>query len=244
VAGGRKLLVPYTMAGVPDPQTYPDALAAVSAHADVTEVGIPYSDPLMDGPVIADAGERAIRAGIGPLGALDATAGLDFGPRVAMTYYNPIHHVGEEEFCLRAAKAGFTGLIVPDLPLEASEGLRRAAEDNDLAWIPLVAPTSSSERIEKITATSTGFVYAVSTLGVTGARSSLSERAGPVVQRCRAATDAPVLVGIGITTPAQASQAAEFADGVVIGSAVVSRVIEQGADAAGAFLAEVRAALD
>lgn len=242
-SSGRKLLVPYLMAGLPDPATFPDALAAVAEHADVTEVGLPYSDPLMDGPVIAAAGERAIRAGLGPLAAIDASAGLDTGPRVAMTYYNPIHRVGEDAFCARVAAAGFSGLIVPDLPLEASHGLRSTAAANDLAWIPLVAPTSSPARVEALTASATGFVYAVSTLGVTGARESLSERAGPVVARCRSVTEAPVLVGIGIGTPEQAAEAASFSDGVVIGTAVVTRVVEEGAGAARDFLGEIRAAL-
>jgi tryptophan synthase alpha chain len=161
-----------------------------------------------------------------------------------MTYYNPIHHRGESAFCERAAAAGFAGLIVPDLPLEESESLRAAVADHGLAWIPLVAPTSSPQRVAAIVAAATGFVYAVSRLGVTGARESLSERAAEVVARCKEHTDVPVLVGIGVTTPEHARAAVERADGVVIGSAVVQRVLEEGAEAAAAFLAEVRAALD
>jgi tryptophan synthase alpha chain len=128
--------------------------------------------------------------------------------------------------------------------LEASAGLRAAAAAHDLAWIPLVAPTSPPDRVRRLAEAATGFVYAVSTLGVTGARQSLSERAGPVVAACRTVTDLPVLVGIGVSTPGHAYEAASFADGVVIGSAVVALVIEQGAEAAGTFLGEVRAALD
>ena len=108
------------MAGTPDPESYPQALEAVSAHGDATEVGIPYSDPLMDGPVVADAGERAIRAGVGPLQALELASDADVGLRAAMTYYNPIHQLGEGEFCERAARAGMDGLNVPALPLEPS----------------------------------------------------------------------------------------------------------------------------
>jgi tryptophan synthase alpha chain len=241
----HKLLVPYLMAGIPDRPGYPDALRAIAIHADAVEVGVPFSDPLMDGPVIAAADERAIRSGVGPLEALDLSAEVATEiPRLAMTYYNPIHAVGEEEFCARVAKSGFAGLIVPDLPLEESASLRSAAADADLAWVPLVAPTTPAPRIEKIVATATGFVYAVSTLGVTGVRESLSERAGPLVDRCRRVTDLPVLIGIGVSTPQQAIEAAGVADGVVIGSAVVSRVLEQGPQAAADFLAEVRAALD
>jgi tryptophan synthase alpha chain len=161
-----------------------------------------------------------------------------------MTYYNPIHRIGEAEFCRRAVKSGIDGLIVPDVPVEESGSLRSAAAEEGLAWVPLVAPTSPPERVEKIVATCTGFVYAVSTLGVTGVRGSLSERASAVVERCRAATDLPVLVGIGVSNPVQAVEAAATADGVVIGSAVVARISEEGPDAAADFLADVRAALD
>ena len=244
-ASGRKLLVPYVMAGAPQPQNFARVLEVLSRAADAVEIGIPYSDPLMDGPVLAAAGERAIRAGVGPLAALellDAAPGAV--PRVAMTYYNPIHRLGERDFCSRAAAHGITGLIVPDLPVEESAGLRTAAAEWGLAWIPLVAPTSSPERVETIAGTATGFIYAVSTLGVTGTRAELSQRAARVAAACRAATDLPVLIGVGVSTPEQARAAAAGADGVVIGSAVVKRVAEQGAEAARDFLLEVRAALD
>jgi tryptophan synthase alpha chain len=161
-----------------------------------------------------------------------------------MTYYNPIHRTGERSFCARATSCGFEGLIVPDLPLEESKGLRDACAAEGLAWIPLVAPPSPPERVARIVETATGFVYAVSTLGVTGTRESLSDRASVVVERVRAATDAVVLVGIGVSTPDQARDAAVAADGVVIGTAVVRRVVDEGPASAASFLAEVRAALD
>jgi tryptophan synthase alpha chain len=244
-SSGRKILVPYLMGGIPDRASWAPALAAVSACADAVEVGLPYSDPLMDGPVIAAAGERAIRAGVGPLDALDLAGEVRAGvPRVAMTYYNPIHRVGEAEFCARAGRAGFAGLIVPDIPLEESGGLRAACAAENLAWVPLVAPTSPPGRVERICASATGFVYAVSTLGVTGTREELSERAAMVAAACRAVTALPVLVGIGISTSEQARAAAAQADGVVIGSAVVRAVLESGPGAAGEWLAGVRAALD
>jgi tryptophan synthase alpha chain len=242
-SSGRKLLVPYIMGGIPDRIGFPDVLAAVSKHADVVEVGLPFSDPLMDGPVIAAAGERAIAGGVGPLDVLDLIEERS-ASLLAMTYYNPIHAIGEEDFCKRASAAGISGLIVPDLPVEESKTLRERAADHGLGWIPLVAPTSSPERIEMIAATSTGFVYAVSTLGVTGVRDSLSERSSAVVERCRKATDLPVLVGIGVSSPEQAVEACRSADGVVIGSAVVARVMDEGADAAAEFLVGVRGALD
>lgn len=242
-AAGRKLLVPYVMGGIPDRIGFGPVLKAVSGSADAIEVGLPFSDPLMDGPVIAAAGERAIAGGVGPLDAIElAEPGAT--PLVAMTYYNPIHAAGEEDFCKRLNAAGFGGVIVPDLPVEESRSLRERAADHGLAWISLVAPTSSPSRIESIAQTCTGFVYAVSTLGVTGVRESLSERAAAVVDRCRAATDLPVLVGIGISTADHAVEACRSADGVVIGSAVVSRVMDEGADSAAAFLVGVRRALD
>jgi tryptophan synthase alpha chain len=241
----RKLLVPYVVAGTPEPTAFASTLETVGRFADAVEVGIPYSDPLMDGPVIAAASERSIRAGVTPLRAIELSgqARTD-APMLAMTYYNPIHRIGEKEFCARAAEAGFAGLIVPDLPVEESTSLRQAAAESGLAWVPLVAPTSSEERVAAIGASATGFVYAVSTLGVTGARESLSERAAAVVRACRKATDLPVLVGIGISTPEQAAEAAAEADGVVIGSAIVSRVQESGLQEVVRFLAQVRERLD
>jgi tryptophan synthase alpha chain len=245
VGGGRKLLVPYLMAGIPDRESFPEALEAISGPADAVELGLPFSDPLMDGPVIAEAAQRALRLGTGPVEALESAGpATDGTPRIAMTYYNPIHRTGERAFCARAAAAGIAGLIVPDLPLEESGSLRAAAAAEGLAWIPLVAPTSPPERVKRITETSTGFVYAVSTLGVTGTREQLSDRAARVVAACREATDVPILVGIGISTPAHAVEAARSADGVVVGSVVVRLVLEEGAISARAFLTEVRAALD
>jgi tryptophan synthase alpha chain len=240
---GRKLLVPYVMGGSPSPEAFPAALEAVAEFADAVEVGLPYSDPVMDGPVIAAAGQSAIEAGVGPLRALDlaASSGVE-ALRIAMTYYNPIHHLGETDFCARAADGGFCGLIVPDLSLEESESLRKAAAGAGLAWIPLVAPTSSPQRVAAIADVATGFIYATSTLGVTGLRESLSERAERVVAACREVSDLPVLVGIGISTPEQAADACRYADGVVIGSAVVRLLIERGAKAAKSLLEQVRAA--
>jgi tryptophan synthase alpha chain len=244
-AGGRKLLVPYLMAGLPDRSSWGGVLTSISEFADAIELGLPFSDPLMDGPVIAAAGAAALAAGIGPLEGLELAGEAPPGsPCVAMTYYNPIHRTGEAEFCRRARKAGVAGVIVPDLPMEESGGLRDAAAEEGLAWIPLVAPTSPPRRVEAIVSTATGFVYAVSTLGVTGVRETLAESAARVAGGCRATTDLPVLVGIGVSTPEQAVEAAGEADGVVVGSAVVRRVMEEGSAEAAAFLASIRRALD
>lgn len=245
-ADERKLLVPYLMAGIPDGPGFRRVLEELGPHADAIEVGLPYSDPLMDGPVIASAGERALRAGVGPKAALELAGEVPEGPapRVVMTYFNPIHRVGAATFCRTAAEAGIKGLIVPDLPLEESSELRGIAADHDLAWIPLVAPTSAPERVKALVETCTGFVYAVSSLGVTGVRSTLSERAAAVVEACRAATDLPVLVGIGVSTAEHAIEATRSADGVVIGSAVVATLVQEGVDAAVSFVSGVRNALD
>lgn len=244
--GGRKLLVPYVMGGIPEAAGFRRVLDELGPLADAIEIGLPFSDPLMDGPVIASAGERALRDGIGPRAALDLVAEVGPGPapRIVMTYYNPIHRIGETEFCRRAQDAHVAGLIVPDLPLEESVGLRTAAADHGLAWIPLVAPTSSAPRVKALAETCTGFVYAVSSLGVTGVRTSLSERAAAVVDACRAATEMPVLVGIGVSNAAQAVEATRSADGVVIGSAVVGALMQEGVDAAVSFVRRVRDALD
>jgi tryptophan synthase alpha chain len=242
-AEGRKLLVPYIMGGAPERVSFPATMRAAARHADALEVGLPYSDPLMDGPIIAAAGERAIAAGIGPFDALELAAFDAGAPRLVMTYYNPVHRVGEAAFCERIAGAGFSGAIVPDIPLEESFSLRKHVGDAGLAWIPLVAPTSPPERVRAIAETATGFVYAVSTLGVTGTREQLSERAAAVASACREVTDLPVLVGIGVSTAEQAVAAARHADGVVIGSAVVRLALESGAQAVEEFLGDVRRAL-
>jgi tryptophan synthase alpha chain len=242
---GRKLLVPYLMGGFPQADSYPETLTAVSEHADAVEIGLPYSDPLMDGPVIASAGAQVIRAGVGPNQALDLTAEVETRvPRIVMTYYNPIHRMGETDFCRRVVEAGFSGLIVPDLPLEESESLRAIAAEGALAWVGLVAPTSPPDRIAATAAATTGFVYAVSTLGVTGTRDALAAGAQRVVAACRGATELPVLLGIGVSNAEQARLAATTADGVVIGSAVLRAVLERGPGAARDFLAGVRSGLD
>jgi tryptophan synthase alpha chain len=242
---GRKLLVPYLMGGFPEADSYPEALTAVAEHADAIEIGLPYSDPLMDGPVIASAGERMIRDGTGPNRALDLTAEVEIRiPSIVMTYYNPIHRMGEADFCRRTVAAGFSGLIVPDLPLEESGTLRSVAADAGLAWVGLVAPTSPPDRIAATASASTGFVYAVSTLGVTGERDALAPSAQRVVEACRAVTELPLLLGVGVSNAEQARVAAAAADGVVIGSAVVRTVLERGAGAARDFLAGVRSGLD
>ena len=240
----RKLLVPYLVPGVPDDAAFAAAFDAIARDADAIEVGVPFSDPLMDGPVIAAATERALRRGVTPTAAIEMGArDVDGVPRVVMTYYNPVHRVGEDVFCRRLAELGYLGLIVPDLPLEESGELRASASGHGIAWIPLVAPTTTPDRARSIAESATGFVYAVSTLGVTGERATLSERAEQVVRMCRDVTDLPILVGVGVSTPDHAREAAAFSDGVVIGSALVKQLVEVGPPAATDLMSSLRAAL-
>ena len=241
----RKLLVPYLVPGVPDEAGFATAFDAIVRHADAIEVGVPFSDPLMDGPVIAAATERALRRGVTPTIAMEMGARDAEGvPRVVMTYYNPVHRIGEDVFCRRLAELGYQGLIVPDLPLDESVGLRMSAAVHGIAWIPLVAPTTTPERARSIAEAATGFVYAVSTLGVTGERATLSKRAEQVVRMCRDVTDLPILVGVGVSTSDHAREAAATADGVVIGSALIKQLLESGPAAATDLISSIRDALN
>jgi len=244
-AAGRKLLVPYVTGGYgPD---WPDVVRAVAdAGADAIEIGIPFSDPVMDGPVIQQASEEALRAGATPAKVLDELRTVDAGvPLAVMTYYNLAHHMGLERFATSLAGAGVTAAILPDLPLEEVGPWATAADLAGVETVLLAAPTAPDDRLPRVVARARGFVYAVGLLGVTGERDALAESSLVIARRLKAITDTPVLVGVGISTPAQAVAVSEVADGVVIGSALMRRVIEgAGPTGAGAFIAEVRAALD
>jgi tryptophan synthase alpha chain len=244
-AAGRKLLVPYVTGGLPDWERAVDACAA--AGADAIEVGIPFSDPVMDGPTIQEASERALAAGATPQGIVGAAADLDTGgvPLVVMTYYNTVHRYGHERFALSLADAGVAGAIVPDLPLEEVAPWAAAADAAGVETVLLAAPTGSDERLARICARSRGWVYAVGLLGVTGERASLARSALAIARRLKAITDRPVLVGVGVSDAAQAAAVAAVADGVIVGSALVRRLLEGGGPAAaGQFVAELRAGLD
>ncbi len=223
-AEGRSALVAYLPVGFPDVATsVAAARALVEGGADVVEVGVPYSDPLMDGPVIQHAVEAALRAGARPRDAFTAVAAVaQAGARaVVMTYWNPVDRYGVERFAADLAEAGGSGLITPDLiPDEADEWLA-AADKHDLDRIFLVAPSSTPERLAATARACRGFVYAASTMGVTGVRSSVADAAQVLVARTRAVTDLPVCVGLGVSSRAQAAQVAGFADGVIVGSAFV-----------------------
>ena len=241
--GGRKLLVPYITGGYPG---WEEAVrAAAASGADAVEIGIPFSDPVMDGPVIQQASQAALEAGVTPPAILDAVAKLDVDiPMAVMTYYNLVHHDGHRRFAGRLVAAGIDACILPDLPLEESGPWCAAADDAGVETVMLAAPTAPDDRLPRVVARSRGFVYAVGLLGVTGERSTLAATATALAVRLKAITDRPVLIGVGVSDAAQAQQACRVADGVVQGASVVRRLMESGPDAVGAYVAEVRAALD
>ena len=242
-ARGRKLLVPYITGGYPG---WEDAIRAAAANgADGIEIGIPFSDPVMDGPVIQQASQAALDAGATPPAVLDAAAALDVGiPLAVMTYYNLVHHDGHRRFAGRLVAAGIAACILPDLPLEESGPWCEAADDAGVETVMLAAPTAPDERLPRVAARRAGFVYAVGLLGVTGERAALAASATALAARLKAVTDVPVLVGVGVSNAEQARQACTVADGVVQGASVVRRLMESGPDAVGAYVAEVRAAID
>ena len=228
---GRKLLVPYLMGGMGE--DWVDALQAVAAAgADAVEVGIPFSDPMMDGPVIQQAGVHALDRGATPARVVDALASAELGVPVAvMTYYNIVFRAGHRRMAQSLRAAGVGAAIVPDLPLEELEPWAVEADAAEVATVLLVAPSTPEPRVAR--------------MGVTGERESLGNETTEVVRRIRAVTDAPVCVGVGVSTPSQARAVCEVADGVVVGSALVRRLVEGGGpDAAGEFVGQLRAALD
>jgi tryptophan synthase alpha chain len=243
--GKRAALMPYLMGGYPSIAGSVEAgLAAADAGADLIELGIPFSDPLADGPVIHAAGTAALAAGATPHGVLGVCEQIAAKvPVVLMVYANIVLTAGADVFALKAAAAGASGLIVPDLPHDEAAELRAACDREGLALIPLVAPTTTPERIAEIGADARGFVYTVSLTGTTGERSELPPGLAETVGRVRAATDVPVAVGFGISTAEHARSVAELADGVIVGSRVVRAAGEGGAAAVGQLVAELAEAL-
>ncbi|MBU6330202.1 MAG: tryptophan synthase subunit alpha [Acidobacteria bacterium] len=244
-AEGRKLLVPYVTGGLGE--DWAEIVRAVAdAGADAIEVGIPFSDPVMDGPVIQEASELALRAGATPVTVFDELRTIDAGvPIAVMTYYNLAFHMGLERFAESLAAAGVSAAILPDLPLEEVGPWATAADAAGVETVLLAAPTAPDDRLPVVCARARGFVYAVGLLGVTGERDALAASSLVIARRLKAVTDMPVLVGVGVSSPAQAVEVCAEADGVVIGSALMRRVLEgAGPVGAGAFIAEVRAALD
>ena len=247
--------MPFLMAGDPDLSSTRAALLSLqAAGADLIELGIPYSDPLADGPVIQAAASRALGSGTTPGRVLEMLTGLKGElqiPVILFTYSNPLLNRGMEAFCRDAAAAGAAGLVVPDLPLEEAEKLSAIASDHGLDLVLLVAPTTPSNRMGRIAAASRGFTYLVSVTGVTGVRTNLESRVADLVQQLKAMGPTPVAVGFGISGPEQARQVRDWgADGAIVGSALVKVMAQaysqQGdiAAAAGQFCTQLRSALD
>lgn len=241
---GGKALVPYLTGGLGDWVSMLGAAAA--AGADALEVGIPFSDPVMDGPVIQEASEQALASGATPPGILDGLSGADLGvPFAVMTYVNLVFRFGYERFARTLVSAGGCAAIVPDLPLEEAGPWCDAADAAGVETVMLAAPTASDERLARVAGRSRGFVYAVGLLGITGERESLAASAKVIAARVKALTDLPVLVGVGVSTPQQAVEVCEVADGVVVGSAIVRRMLETGSpDAVADLVGSFRAAID
>lgn len=226
---GRAALVGYLPAGYPSVQGGVEAMAAmVDAGVDLVEVGLPYSDPLMDGPVIQRAVDGALRTGTTTadvLHTVEALAGRG-ATALVMSYWNPVERYGAAQFAADLASAGGGGMITPDLIPDEADAWLAAARQHGLASVFLVAPSSTDERLAMTAKACTGFVYAASTMGVTGTRDRVGTAAQALVTRTRTVTDLPIGVGLGVSTREQAAEVAGFADGVIVGSALVRRLLE------------------
>lgn len=241
---GRRALVPYVTAGHPSTEATRELLVGLEgAGADVVEIGVPFSDPLADGPIIQASSQRALAGGMTFNGVLDLIASARLSiPVVLFTYLNPLFAAGKDALS-RAADAGVHGVLVTDLPVGADAALERWLGEGPLAFIRLVAPTTPRERMVEIAKHGSGFVYLISRLGVTGVRDALPAELPDTIARLRGATDLPICVGFGVSRPEQARAVAELADGVVVGSAIV-RAADESVDAAVALAASLRAAID
>lgn len=234
---GRPLFMPYVMGGFPDLDASARFAAALAPHADLIELGIPFSDPLADGPTIQAAGQRALDAGTRPEQVIDIAAGLRAGPPVVlMTYVNVILAMGARAFMERAAAAGVAGVIIPDVPVDEGDAMRAEARRSGLAIIPLAAPTTSDERLAAIGREAEGFVYCVSVAGVTGGDVAVGDMLRAFLGRARAVTDAPLAVGFGIRSAEQVAAVGRIADGVIVASELIRR-IEEAPDGAAAIAA-------
>ncbi len=229
-AENRAVLLPYLTAGIPDVDASVALFEAMAeAGADGFEVGIPYADPLMDGPVIMAAGEQALGSGVTVDVALDIVSRVIAAtgkPVLAMTYVNPVLRHGIDTFFGKAAAAGVAGVIIADLPADEAEPFSVAAADLGLGLVLFAAPTTDDERLDTVLAGDPAFVYAIAEVGVTGERSRASSNIGALAERIRARSDVPIVFGVGISTPEHVHKAAAVGDGVIVGSAVVRRVME------------------
>jgi tryptophan synthase alpha chain len=241
-------LIPFITAGDPDLATTAQALIALDrAGADIIELGVPYSDPLADGPVIQAAATRALQSGVklADVLAVVATVSPEIkAPIILFTYYNPILNLGIPEFLRRIVAAGVKGLVVPDLPLEESTTLLEPASLMGIEVIMLVAPTSPPDRMKAIAASAQGFVYLVSVTGVTGMREGMGSSVAGILNQLRSLTDKPIAVGFGISDPVQAKQIKELgADGVIVGSAMVKKLAAEGVDSIEQFCRDLKTAI-
>lgn len=249
---GCKTLIAFLTAGYPDEETFVELVrAADRSGCDAIEIGVPFSDPIADGPLIQESSRVALERGMTLTRALGLAADLEreiSAPLVLIGYYNPILKMGVERFADAAVDSGVSGVILPDVSFEESDAVRPFFDERDIAYIDLVAPTSSDRRIERIVARSRGFVYLVSVTGVTGVRSPDARDLEAFVLRVRPKTDLPLYVGFGITGPRKAQEAAAVSDGVIIGSALVRRIQaaasrEEAVYRVETFLSEVCAAI-
>lgn len=248
-AAGRAGLVTYITAGDPTPAISCDVLRAIAtAGADVLEVGVPFSDPIADGPVIQRATERAMAAGGNLTVTLDMIASLRAEiaqPIVLFTYVNPVLQMGVDTFVARAASAGVDGVLLLDLPIEESADMCGRLAARDIDQIFLISPTTTPARVAVAASLGRGFLYVISRLGVTGARAQVSGSAAPLVERIRAATSLPIAVGFGLSRPEHLAEVGGYADAAVVGSALVTVIGDAGIDApakAGAFVRWLRGA--
>lgn len=245
---GRAAFIPFLNAGDPNLDTAQRLFEAVlEAGADIVEIGTPYSDPLADGPTIQASALRSLQSGFRLPHAFELAAALRAKTNQALvmfTYVNPLIQFTPDRFFQEAARAGVDGVIVPDLPFEESEAVRQTADDAGVALIPLVSPTSGPDRIAQICTHARGFVYCVSSLGVTGERATMSDRVRDMVETARQHTTLPIAVGFGVSTPAQAAAIADYADGVIVGSALVSRIEQALQDGHGGDIPAGHASID
>ena len=244
-AGGRKLLVPFFTGGLSD--DWLDAVrAAADEGADAIEIGIPFSDPVMDGPVIQEASLRALERGTTPVSVLRDLASVDIDvPTAVMTSYNLAFRAGHERFARMLSDSGAAGVLLPDLQLDEADDWLRCAEAGNIETVLFAAPTTPDDRLARICAAARGWVYGIGTLGVTGERATLAATAGEVAARLKAVTDRPVLVGIGVSNAQQAVEVATVADGVIVGASVVRRLLEgQGPQGVATYIRELRDGLD
>lgn len=241
----RTALIPYLTAGYPDPSASVEAMRAADEVSDILEVGVPFSDPLADGPTIQRSTFKALQQGVslGKTLELIAATRLDH-PIVVFSYFNPILRYGLERFLREADELGVAGLILTDLPAGSDPTVESTIQQSPIDLVRLIAPTTAAERIATAVAGAQGFVYLVARLGVTGATASLAAGLAESVARVRRATDLPLAVGFGISTPSQARAIACMADGVVVGSALVDLLGNEGVASARRFLGSLRSALD